>query len=169
MEFQCKRCGKCCNLNVIVTLDDINRWITEQRFDILSCLTWLEIPKKPIPLLFIPKKRNMRGHSVLFVFSKDIPETDKSCIFLKDNRCSIYNTRPDTCKRYPKGLLDSMCPGIKRETITKEDRDIESKIAKERSIENRVIFTNREMLSTVISRAKQRTDYNQIKMLVGGN
>ncbi|MCH7590938.1 YkgJ family cysteine cluster protein [PVC group bacterium] len=30
-----------------------------------------------------------------------IEKKDKSCIFLKDNRCQIYKVRPGQCRNYP--------------------------------------------------------------------
>ncbi len=44
---------------------------------------------------------------------------DGSCLFLRDNLCSVYELRPDTCRRYPFIVGDDFilaslsCPGIK--------------------------------------------------------
>lgn len=49
---------------------------------------------------------------------------DASCIFLENNNCSIYEDRPDVCRKFgpgPNKLLK--CPHINKEGTLRKDKD----------------------------------------------
>jgi len=76
-EISCSQCGYCCkNYKISMVLDDIEK-----------------LSKKINPAPYIEPDK---GREYRYVF-KDIP-----CKFLqKDNKCSIYDVRPQSCKNYP--------------------------------------------------------------------
>lgn len=167
MNFNCKNCGKCCELNVFVTLEDINRWIDEDRMDILACLTWHAVKvRKPPLLLFIPHKKHIAGHTVLKSFYKAKWAKSNKCIFWHGNKCTIYKTRPDSCRKFPLGKLDWPCAGVDTESLTVEDKRYGEANAKVRQGQNIEVFNNREMLSKVIKKAKEDvTEHKLAKLL----
>jgi Fe-S-cluster containining protein len=94
----CRRCGKCClaDFRSYVTAEDFRRWQREERKDILNCLegdrvTW------------------SGDHFV----SPDDGKSLNACSFLMmvEGRygCSIYATRPATCRRFHPGGSE-LCP-----------------------------------------------------------
>lgn len=168
MEFKCLNCGLCCREYICyVNLNDIMRWLEQDRLDIISCLTWHLIRERNPPyMLFIPKKKHIKNHSLLKMFYRKEWENNNECIFLHDNVCRIYKTRPETCKNFPKGKLDSKCPGLKRETITREDRLLEKELSRQRKKQNIKIYKEREMLSKVIKLAKEQTSIGDLAKLL---
>lgn len=73
MATICSRCAKCCTVpkGLGITLEDIERWKTENRTDILSQIN----------------KLGFFG--------------DSGCPFLSGVDCLIYKTRPTVCSRFP--------------------------------------------------------------------
>lgn len=55
----------------------------------------------------------------------------KSCFFLKDEKCRIYESRPEGCRIYPlvydvdshKYVFDDVCPHSSEFKATREDKD----------------------------------------------
>jgi uncharacterized protein len=55
----------------------------------------------------------------------------KSCFFLKDHKCRIYESRPEGCRIYPlvydvdfhKFVFDTVCPHSVEFKATREDKD----------------------------------------------
>ncbi len=94
--MECQKCGLCCKTwQVDVVLEDRERWIKEKREDILD------------ELIFIENKG-------LFIRNTTIKPV-QPCVFLKgENHCSIYETRPLTCRLFPewKNPNDCWCPGL---------------------------------------------------------
>lgn len=58
------------------------RWKKEQRYDIVLCLD------------------NWSENSVFLIHKKN----NEECIFLEEKGCSIYETRPLTCRKFPSTL-----------------------------------------------------------------
>ncbi len=77
----CGSCRNCCKGTLIrVFSDDIDRWRREGRYDIILCLeTWT-------------------GGNAFLIHKKDSDE----CIFLSDDGCEIYDTRPRVCRLFPR-------------------------------------------------------------------
>ena len=93
-EFECIKCGKCCKWegNVVLIPKDIKR------------LSGLENMGEEEFLTKFTKKHN--GKIVL----KDKPGS-KDCIYLKNNRCTVWDHKPKQCADYPKEY-DERCPGF---------------------------------------------------------
>jgi Fe-S-cluster containining protein len=102
-QIDCTKCGNCCKkLKPSINKDDLDR---------LS--TCLKLPIHLVKEKYI-EKDNLDGEEGF----KNLP-----CSFLKDNKCTIYADRPDTCRSYPHlhkkdiisrlwGIIDnySICP-----------------------------------------------------------
>lgn len=81
LKFNCKQCGKCCKgvKKLILTAKDIE------------------------------KIKAFTGREDFFKFREGINylklTKEKGCIFLRDNKCSIYPVRPLVCKMYPLQIM----------------------------------------------------------------
>ncbi|MBF8263178.1 MAG: hypothetical protein HW387_843 [Parachlamydiales bacterium] len=85
LRFKCTGCGKCC------TGSDGYVYLSPQ--DLFSLSSHLDISIQE----FIDRyTRIVDGHLCLL----DAPGSDK-CIFLKDNRCVAYESRPIQCQAFP--------------------------------------------------------------------
>ena len=84
-RFSCSGCGECCRWpgSVLLTSDDI-------------CLIaeHLELTEKDFIDRHTRLAPNRKGLALL-------DQTDESCAFLKGDRCSIYDVRPEQCRTFP--------------------------------------------------------------------
>ncbi|MGV8162667.1 MAG: YkgJ family cysteine cluster protein [Candidatus Nanoarchaeia archaeon] len=79
-ENPCGNCFNCCKgVLVKVRDEDIERWNSEKRQDIIENIETWRIGSK-----FLKSKKD-----------------SNECIFLTPEGCSIHATRPMTCKRFP--------------------------------------------------------------------
>jgi len=74
--FKCKQCGECCKIVVKVSNNEINRIKQQGHKDFLE--------KDPI---------KGKGYA--------LKRINGNCVFLKDNKCEIYEIRPEICRLYP--------------------------------------------------------------------
>lgn len=168
MKLHCPPgCHKCCELFTFVTKDDFDRWLEEDRLEILACLTWQRIHgRKPMDLLFIPQKRHIVGHGFLKKFYKDDWKEDSTCVFLnEEGRCSIYKTRPEACRDFPRAKLNYACPGLKE--VNEVDKAEEKILARDKLRKNMKVYENRELLSKVIRKSKEQASLRKIASLFG--
>lgn len=103
-EFKCTQCGKCCRWPgfVFLTEKDVvrlaNRLTNGDVRAFRSDYTSLEGPRKLVKsLVLIDKPGDAVG--------------EHACIFLENNKCSVYEDRPQQCKDYPVSY-DPECPGF---------------------------------------------------------
>lgn len=92
LKFKCTGCGACCSKEPGYV------WLTEK--DIETAATHLNLSRNE----FLKKyTRNVSGRYSL------IEHPNYDCIFLKENRCSIYLSRPKQCRTFPfwEGNLES--------------------------------------------------------------
>jgi len=94
IDFECKKCGACCKWEgvVIVTPEDIQGMSDHLSLDIEDFL-----------------KRYTKKHGKDTVL-KNKPDSS-SCVFLKDNKCDIWDAKPKQCGDFPK-KFDKRCPGF---------------------------------------------------------
>ena len=99
--FSCRLCGDCCRDRAIMLYEEDVRRLESSGFSGF----YENASELEIYLTGAPYRMRLRE--------------DGSCIFLGgDNRCSVYELRPDTCRRYPfivgEGfiLVSLSCPGI---------------------------------------------------------
>jgi Fe-S-cluster containining protein len=107
LRFKCTQCGKCCTGFPGFT------WVSEEESRAIA--GFLEITVEEFIATFT---RRVLGKLAL----KEV-DPSWSCVFLKDNRCSIYPVRPKQCRTFPWWvqnlaskeaweLAASMCEGI---------------------------------------------------------
>lgn len=94
IEFECVKCGACCKWEgvVLITSEDID-----------GLARGLSISNDK----FLKEYTREHGKNTVL---KNLPDST-SCIFLKDNRCSVWDTKPKQCSDFPKEY-DKRCPGF---------------------------------------------------------
>lgn len=103
MDFKCQRCGHCCtDPSIIVTLthrDLLRLEFFQPNLDLFKVITFFQIQGNDKSLeerLMSPSIITNRGQAFLGLQKKD-----GSCIFLEDNSCQIYESRPYICHCFP--------------------------------------------------------------------
>ena len=82
-QIDCTACANCCKCSTTEVTDrDAARLARHFR-------TTPERILAEYTVISIEQERNLRQKG------------DGSCVFLEDNRCSVYDARPDICQRYP--------------------------------------------------------------------
>ena len=94
IEFECVKCGACCKWEGVVL-------ITSEDIDGLAHGLSISNDK------FLEEYTREQGKNTVL---KNLPGST-SCIFLKDNRCSVWDTKPKQCSDFPKEY-DKRCPGF---------------------------------------------------------
>lgn len=97
--FSCRRCARCCKGKVVVLTDqDISRLKPHVKNEFFVKTSKLE------------KRLTGADYKILMV--------NGHCVFLDGNSCTVYDYRPDTCRRHPflvterYILVAKECPGI---------------------------------------------------------
>lgn len=85
VRFKCTGCGKCC------TGAPGYVWVNEEEIEKIAA--YLNITKQEFSMRFL---RKVNGGYSLVEYKKN-----HDCVFLKENKCSIYPVRPTQCKTYP--------------------------------------------------------------------
>jgi len=87
-KVECKQCGQCCKLYAIaVGYEDIMRWYSEGRYDILSELQW---------------NNNELGKGYYIRSTLVTVNGIAKCSFLSNNnKCKIHDTKPLCCRNMP--------------------------------------------------------------------
>jgi Fe-S-cluster containining protein len=124
--IKCQRCGRCCQeagASLPLTLDDIKHWNIERRNDILDYLFFYEIQSCPCCQQEYPSEKTMcddcgiqlECETVLLgdIWIDPVTNTElHGCPFLKKKKnaetyeCTIYDTRPVICRKFPYQLKD---------------------------------------------------------------
>ncbi len=86
LSFECTGCGNCC------TGSPGYVWVTEEEIEEIA--GFLGLPVSEI------RKRYLRQKHGRFALI-ELKYKNYDCIFLKDNKCSIYPVRPTQCRTYP--------------------------------------------------------------------
>ena len=91
IRFECNRCGLCCgDTNYRVRTIALLKSEAQQ----ISVVTKREIRE------FAQEMRGMQPYAYLMRKNED-----GNCVFIKENRCTIYRIRPLVCEFYPFELL----------------------------------------------------------------
>lgn len=88
LRFQCTECGKCCTGTPGFV------WVSED--EILAMATILNISVELFKRKYIRRRDNRYA-----LTEKKKENGDFDCVFLKDNRCQVYQNRPIQCRTYP--------------------------------------------------------------------
>lgn len=88
LRFECTGCGKCC------TGTSGYVWVSEE--EMAEMATTLNISLKMFKMKYIRQKDNRFA-----LVEKKTQSGDYDCIFLKDNKCQVYQARPRQCRTFP--------------------------------------------------------------------
>ncbi len=120
IRFECTGCGDCCKCKpgeegyVYLSGDDVCA--------ISKCLGIAEN-------IFLEKYTERRLQSLV------LKDWNRDCLFLKENKCEIYEARPSQCRTWPfweialvpknwRSKVEGVCPGVGRGKIfSKEEID----------------------------------------------
>lgn len=116
LHFRCTGCGNCCRGTVVcITDEDVRRIVAatgKSPRDFVRFFTEEEVEmdrRSPLWVRFDPNRAVMALRSV-----------DDRCVFLDgDNRCTIYEHRPVTCRQYPFNVELSDTGGIERLSLSR--------------------------------------------------
>ena len=95
--FTCRQCGTCCRWegHVLLTPEDITR---------LSVSTGLSEEK------FIERYTVLASNRRELCLAE---HPDGRCVFLGENNCAVYDSRPAQCREFPAGWHDTAgCPAM---------------------------------------------------------
>jgi len=88
LKFKCTECGKCC------TGPTGHVWVNEQEMaDLAQVLKISVVDLKR-------KYTRQRDNRYALTETKTL-NGDYDCVFLKDNKCSVYQARPQQCRTFP--------------------------------------------------------------------
>lgn len=140
--MNCIQCGKCCKSRAIdITFSDILRWNAEERWDILSEVSYIKnYPHAGMGGLYIEKslkkKSNMNRH----------------CPFLTtDNKCSIHDSKPSGCSDAPLGYREfKECP-----VFEKPPAHIIDFIVCKQGADLRAVQRNQELITDILVKARE--------------
>lgn len=124
LPFKCTGCGKCCSGAPGYV------WINEKEMDALA--NFLKVTLDELKSKYLIRVKNK--YSI-----KDLKHANYNCIFLRDNKCTVYPVRPSQCRTYPfwpsimrsKQTWDqeaSLCEGIREEYPSVNADEIENKM-----------------------------------------
>lgn len=143
--FGCNFCGDCCKgMDIPLTYFDINR-----------ILLLDNIPNPDYFITLYPSDKNNLDSLLLYgdyhnlYLSTSLSENN--CIFLKDNKCTIYENRPLPCRTWPF-------------TLNKEQKLEIGKTAYEmtESLCDKKEFKDVEEMSKIIKKSIEETDLDRI-------
>lgn len=104
MKFECLKCGRCCrDKKTIVTLThrDVIRLAKvtgmNEKELVKNVLVFYQVNETTEKLLAFPSIETHRGNAIIALRKRN----DGSCIFLEENICSVYPSRPMTCRTFP--------------------------------------------------------------------
>lgn len=96
--FRCRQCGNCCrNVKASVPLESLDafrlaKYLRDNGSENIKCIDdVLTIYASPVLL-------HESGYTVFLLNTVD---NDDSCVFLKDNKCTIHDAKPRACRTYP--------------------------------------------------------------------
>lgn len=100
LRFRCHGCGNCCRGDGYVFLEDA---------EIRRLAVYLDLSVEEFTERYTRTIES--GRLVL----KDQDDADKSCVFLKENRCTVHEAKPDQCRDFPRkwrpSNIETFCEG----------------------------------------------------------
>jgi Fe-S-cluster containining protein len=111
--FNCTNCGKCCERDVSVYLDDINEWMHHRMM--YTVLPHLSIEGEYGSISIQLDKNTQDDRTVCALFD------------IEKQQCSIEDNKPISCRTFPLGyngtsyiVVDLDCPGLGQGEMTAE-------------------------------------------------
>ncbi|MDO5844567.1 MAG: YkgJ family cysteine cluster protein [Methanocorpusculum sp.] len=137
--FRCLRCGKCCSG------DDNEVMVSPEEVDLLVKASGLSFDEIAEPY---PSWIEESGAKFTFGWVLKRGE-DGNCIFLKEKKCSVYNSRPHICRTYPFmldgfDLLTSECEGVGSCKISEETEQTARDLLARRDAEDKEFELTKE-------------------------
>lgn len=101
VKFECQQCGMCCVGFWRIKVSLIGQDLVELAKAVPNVYDYVEfvdlkLSKNNLKATWV-KTDKEEGYIVLKY--KDLPTSP--CVFLKDNKCTVYNHRPDMCRMFP--------------------------------------------------------------------
>ena len=94
--FHCQLCGRCCKgVEQAIMLEPLDIYHLCRHFR--DCGDQIDSIEKLLAEYAQPTMIT----DVVPIFTLKAVGQEKSCVFLKDNRCSVYDARPRVCRLYP--------------------------------------------------------------------
>ena len=127
LHFKCTECGKCC------TGAPGYVWVTRE--EIASMAAYLKVSIDD----FVRKYIRQKDHRYALI---EMRSRNYDCVFLHDNRCSIYPVRPKQCCTFPwwKENLNTpeswkmaaeKCPGVREDAPLFSYEEIQQHLSNE--------------------------------------
>lgn len=88
LRFECTGCGKCC------TGQPGFVWVSPEEIDLMA--QQLNLSPREFKMRYVRNRENR-----LCLVEKKDAEGGAACVFLKDNKCQIYQSRPVQCRTFP--------------------------------------------------------------------
>ncbi|WP_319379354.1 YkgJ family cysteine cluster protein [uncultured Methanocorpusculum sp.] len=138
-EFACRCCGECCSgkdNEVMVSPDEID----------LLCEAAGLTPDQ----IAEPYPEWIHDQEVTFTFGRVLRRgEDGNCMFLKNNRCTVYEHRPHICRTYPfmldgNRILVFECSGCKSGEPTQDAELIAQDLLARREAEDKEFLLTKE-------------------------
>jgi Fe-S-cluster containining protein len=86
LRFKCTGCGKCC------TGSPGYVWVTEEEIQEMAETLHISVD------LFVRRYIRQRDNRYALI---EMKAKDYDCVFLKDNKCLVYQARPSQCRTFP--------------------------------------------------------------------
>jgi len=122
--FNCTDCGKCCERDVTICLNDIKEWMDHGMMYMV------------IPYLSI-----VGEYSSITIQLDKVDQDDKKVCALYDTekkKCKVETCKPVSCRSYPLGydgtnylIIDKQCPGLGHGKMTAESLNTMREYARE--------------------------------------
>jgi len=129
--FSCLLCGECCSG------PDNEVMVTPLEIEVLAEATGMQRDE-----IAEPYPEWIQQDGCTFTFGWVLKRgADKNCIFLENNRCRVYRSRPHICRTYPfmldgGALIISECPGCIAGNETVNPGQITENLLKRRTAED---------------------------------
>jgi Fe-S-cluster containining protein len=123
LHFRCTDCGNCCTDTLVpLTHADVRRLRQGTGLPASAFLNFCkasEFADRAEGLAFIELEQGPRV--MVLKRQYDLGQEREACYFFKDNRCTVYEHRPITCRNWPFDLtMDSSGRRLTRMAINKE-------------------------------------------------
>ncbi len=96
VDFHCRLCGQCCR--------DIEDSVMVESLDACRIAKYLrdhEDPEMDVSTFCLKYTHEVLLTEGFPAMTLNTDGPDRSCVFLKENRCTIYPARPRVCRHYP--------------------------------------------------------------------
>lgn len=108
IDFQCTKCGECCRgFRLPLSVEEAVRWLQDGNIVEILCeaIPWVDEPPPSNLVAAFKRERSFPATSgtmpIRVIVTLAAPLGSGCPNLSKDNRCKIYERRPETCRTYP--------------------------------------------------------------------